>query len=784
MSGELSRVEVQDDYESFLKSKLWPGVEYENGYALVPEMDGIHRDEPQEAAARPHLHEHQRFAVAFALARKRSAMFMECGLGKTSVALAWADTLRTEGPVLIVAPLAAIPEFFNERDAFFPGLAMEHVETSDVGAWLSGGEGIGVVSHHAFLKTRDLSRIAAMVLDESSILKSGEGKIARSLVRSAEPVTYRLALSATPAPNDPTEYATHSTFLGYTRSDSEFRARFFVRDGKFWRLKGHAEEEFPKWMSRFAIWMTDPAAYGFERKGLPADPYSVEYVDLSSPPDTPDARRDLFGEPEGMGISRRAKMRRSLYRHVARTEKAVEIAAGHRTIIWTKLNDHADRLERALREAGVKVEQIAGRTDEGERVEIVRRFKSGQTEAIVSKPSVIGHGVNLQEADRMIFAGYDESYESFHQAVRRAHRQGREGSLSVYVLMAPEERPVVRSLERKAERWRDDAARQERLFAKSLSNDVHSFRTGEPMRSFDDDVEFADPVETDHYRLVHGDCIKVMDEMEPESVDLSVFSPPFASLFTYSSERSDMGNCRDGGSAEFDIHFQHFAKRLFRVMKKGRVVALHLAQLIAFRSRHGRKGLRDFRGRVIEIMEDAGFHFYGEFVVPKNPQAAAIRTKTERLQFSQLKRDSLECSPALNDYVLEFRRPGKQETHVETDVTNEEWIRWASGVWDDIDETAVLSHYNARGEDDEKHICPLQLPVIERCVRLWSNPRETVFSPFAGVGSEVYVAIQQRRFGYGIELKREYFDQAVRYVEEAVSETYHQGNLDLVGSSA
>jgi len=777
----MKRVEVASDYDAFLRSKLWPGVIYEAGYALVPDP-GTFSNRDDSRPERPHLHEHQRFAVAFCQHRERAALFMECGLGKTSVALAWAE--RVGGRALVCAPLAAVPEFLNERDKFFPDLAVIHVPTGDVDDWLRSGTGIGLVSHHAFTRERDLSNLSAFVLDESSILKSGEGAIARALTESVEPVQSRLALSATPAPNDPTEYATHATFLGYVRSDAEFRARFFVRDGKFWRLKGHAQEEFPLWMSRFAIWMSDPGAYGFERRGLPPEDYRMEYVDLPPPGDAPDVARDLFGQPEGMDMSERARMRRSLYQDPARTERAVALARGYRTLIWTKLNDHADRLESALKDAGVAVAQIAGRTDEEERVRIVRAFKAGEVDCIVSKASVIGHGVNLQEAQRMIFAGYDESYEKLHQAIRRAHRQGRQDSLEVYILRAPEERPVVRSLERKAGRWADDASRQQKLFAKALESDVHAYRTGEPMAEWSEESETLKPVDGDHYRLIHGDCIKIMDDMEAESVDLSVFSPPFASLFTYSSERADMGNCRDGGNEEFNIHFAHFARRLFRVMKRGRVVGLHLAQLVAFRSRHGRKGIRDFRGKVIEVMEGAGFHYYGEFVIPKNPQAVAIRTKSERLQFSQLKRDSLESSPALNDYVLEFRRPGKQAEPVKTDISNEEWIRWASGVWGDIDETDVLSYRQARGENDERHICPLQLPVIERCVRLWSNPGEVVFSPFAGVGSEVYTAIKQRRYGLGVELKAEYFLQAVRHAELAEAETYHQTDLQLTGALA
>lgn len=775
---ELRRVNVRCDYGAFLRAKMTPGVRFDGDFAVLPEWGGATKQTAEAISGlAPHLHEYQRFAVTFAVARQRAALFLECGLGKTSIALAWAEHVRSGRPAMICAPLAALHEFEAEREKFFPSAPLRMLPTKDVDGWLRGPEGIALVTHHAFVRERDLSGVGAFVLDESSILKSGDGAIAMELVRSCRPVPYRLALSATPAPNDPTEYATHATWLGYMRSDAEFRARFFVRDGREWRVKGHAKKALPRWLARFALWMSDPAAYGMPCAALPDEDYLIRYVDLPST-DGVDMARDLFGAPAGaLDMSSRATLRRSLYDAPERTEVAVRLATGHRTILWATRNAHADALEAACRDAGLRVRQIAGTTPDEDRVEAVRAFQVGEIDTLVSKASVIGHGVNLQAADRMVFCGYDESYEALHQAIRRAHRQGRTGQLEVYLLAAPEEVSVLRTLETKADRWMADARRVEAEFVDALQGDLSAYRRGERMESCTDQAERLPPVETEHYRLVHGDSIEVMGEMEPESVDFSVFSPPFASLFTYSSETADMGNCSEQGEAEFAIHFAHFADRLLRVMKPGRAVALHLAQLVAFRSRHGRKGVRDFRGAVIDQMESSGFHYYGEFVIPKNPQAAAIRTKSERLQFAQFKRDSLESSPALNDYVLHFRKPGKQSVPVLNDVSNEEWIRWASGVWDDIRETDVLSHHAARGEEDEKHICPLQLTVIERCIRLWTNPGEVVFSPFAGIGSEVYTAIRQNRFGFGVELKAEYFEQAVGHCERAVSETHHQTSL-------
>jgi superfamily II DNA or RNA helicase len=775
------RVNVRDDYESFLASKLAPGVRYDGDYAVMPDrapVDGAVAD--VIAATAPHLHEYQRFAAAFAAARRRAALFLECGLGKTSIALAWIRAVAGAKPSMISAPLAACHEFLNERDKFFSGMDVRIVATADVDAWLKSPQGVALVTHHAFVRRRNLAGLQCFVLDESSILKSGDGAIASNLKASAAAMPNRLALSATPAPNDPTEYAAHTTFLGYMRTDAEFNARFFVRDGKFWRLKAHAADDIIDYLSSFALWMRTPESYGMPCSALPADDYSLEMVDIGG--SEVDVPRDLFGVPlAGATMSKRAELRRALYSDDDRMDAVIELARRGPSIVWATLNKHADALEKAIEASGVRVAQIAGKTSEDERVRIVRAFQAGDLDCIVSKPKVIGHGVNMQRASVMVFAAYDESYEAHHQAIRRAHRQGREGRLAVFMVRSTDERRVVASLRAKREEWASMADMMESKFSAAVADDVEAFRNNRAMRVVESGRERMHAEQSDWYTLANDDCIAHMrDEMKPESMDLAVFSPPFSSLFTYSSEREDMGNCSEQGDAEFSIHFAHFADQLLRVMRPGRVVCLHLAQIIAVRNRHGRKGIRDFRGMVIDRMEASGFHFYGEFVIPKNPQAVAIRTKSERLQFSQFKRDSLESSPALNDYVLEFRRPGKQAVQVKNDVSNEEWISWASGVWSDIRETDVIHGWQAgRTEEDEKHICPLQLEVIRRCVRLWSNPGEVVFTPFLGIGSEVYVAIEQGRKGYGVELKPEYFRQAVRNAEMSITRTHRQQGLGI-----
>ncbi len=307
------RVNVRDDYAAFLGAKTTPGVTYEGDYANVPAWDNVTADVADSLGVHaPHLHEYQKFAVTFSVARQRAALFLECGLGKTSIALAWIEHVRQGEPAMICAPLAALHEFETERDKFFPEMSIRILDTKDVGEWLDAPDGIALVTHHAFIHARDLSELGAFVLDESSILKSGDGVIARNLVSSCLGMTYKLALSATPAPNDPTEYATHATWLGYMRSDAEFRARFFVRDGREWRVKGHAKAALPKWLARFALWMSDPAAYGMPCDALPDEDYALYYHDLPSVEYT-DVERDLFGAPAGaLTMSARSRLLTSI----------------------------------------------------------------------------------------------------------------------------------------------------------------------------------------------------------------------------------------------------------------------------------------------------------------------------------------------------------------------------------------------------------------------------------------------------------------------------------------
>lgn len=270
------------------------------------------------------------------------------------------------------------------------------------------------------------------------------------------------------------------------------------------------------------------------------------------------------------------------------------------------------------------------------------------------------------------------------------------------------------------------------------------------------------------WQIHNGDCIPhMLEEMPEQSVDFSVFSPPFPALYAYTSEACDIGNSEDL-KHEAKLHLGYFYRGLARVLKPGRVAIVHVMQIPRLK-RSGGVGLHDFRGLNIRLGERAGLVYEYDWLVRKNPQAQAIRTKSRELQFSGLESDRAKSRGTLGDYLIKFRAAGENEVPIQSEeqVSRNDWIDWAECCWQDIKETDTLNTRNAKSEEDVKHICPLQLGVIRRLVKLYSNPGEIVFSPFAGIGSEGYEAVKHDRRFYGCEIKPEYYDEACRNLTAA-----------------
>ncbi len=289
--------------------------------------------------------------------------------------------------------------------------------------------------------------------------------------------------------------------------------------------------------------------------------------------------------------------------------------------------------------------------------------------------------------------------------------------------------------------------------------------------------------EGEGWRLMLGDSCERLAEIPDDSVHLSVCSPPFAQLYNYSPSPRDLSNSTSRD--DFFEHYKFIIAEQLRVTMPGRVAAVHVADITIQKVLHGYIGVSDFSAQVVRAFEDVGWIFDGRITIDKDPQAQAIRTKSQSLLFVTKDRDATMLRPAMPDYLLKFRKPGDNPVPVKSDVSNEDWIQWARPVWLDIRETNTLNVRVAREDADERHICPLQLDLIERCVRLWSNPAsavdepETVLTPFAGIGSEVYVARQHGRRGLGVELKPAYWNTAVANMQRLEEELTAPSLLDL-----
>lgn len=282
--------------------------------------------------------------------------------------------------------------------------------------------------------------------------------------------------------------------------------------------------------------------------------------------------------------------------------------------------------------------------------------------------------------------------------------------------------------------------------------------------------QVIDQIIADRYALYHADCVDVYAALPDDSVHYSVFSPPFESLYTYTASTRDMGN--SGSSSEFWQHYRYLIREQYRAHMPGRDLSAHCMNLPTSKARDGYIGIRDFRGEMIRAYEEAGFIYHSEVCIWKDPVTAMQRTKALGLLHKQIRKDAAMCRQGIPDYVVTFRKPGENPEPVSNTRETfpiERWQQYASPIWTDINPSDTLQYRSVREDKDEKHICPLQLDVIRRCIRLWSREGDTVVSPFAGIGSEGYVALQEGRKFLGAELKASYYRQAVQNMQAAIA---------------
>lgn len=704
-------------------------------------------DPPTGLAEVPHLHASlfpfQHDIVSWALRRGRAAIFADCGLGKTFMQLEWAQHIP--GRVLILAPLAVAQQTVREGTKFgVPATYARSQEEADAGERIT-------VTNYEMLQHFDASVYQGVVLDESSILKAFDGKTRTELIETFHNTPFRLACTATPAPNDYMELGNHSEFLGIM-SRTEMLATFFVHDGgdtSSWRLKGHGQDAFWKWLASWAVMLRKPSDLHYSDEGFDLPPLRILQETVKT---EAQGTGHLF-PVEAQSLQERLEARRNTVDARVDACAALVNASTEPWVVWCNLNTESEALTKAIPDAV----EIRGSHSPAEKEAALAGFADGSIRVLVTKPSIAGFGLNWQHCANVAFVGLSDSYEQFYQATRRCWRFGQTRPVDVHLIVADVEGAVVANIERKER----DAQNLANNLVKHMSDLSTSAIKSGSTREKD---AYARGVENGEGWTMHlGDCVDVLREMPEESAGFSVFSPPFASLYTYSNSDRDMGNVRN--DEEFFDQLQYMIEELFRVMKTGRLVSFHCMDLPMSKVRDGVIGLRDFRGDLIRAFEKAGFVFHSSVTIWKDPVTAMQRTKALGLLYKQLRKDSAMSRQGIPDYLVTMRKPGVNAEpvfHKPEEFTVGLWQKYASPVWMDIDPSDTLQFRTARENNDERHICPLQLEVIRRATYLWSNPGDIVLSPFAGIGSEGVVALEAGRKFVGIELKKSYFDLAVK----------------------
>lgn len=727
------------NYSDFLAHKR-PAVA-PSGFAVDP------------ATLNPMLFPHQRDIVTWALKLGKAAVFAQTGLGKTLIELEWALCVceHTNTDVLILAPLAVGKQTVREGERF-------HVPVRYCRSQADVQPGI-TITNYEMLSHFDPSAFGGIVLDESSILKAQDGKTRTALIEAFAATPYRLACTATPAPNDFVELGNHAQFLG-VMSHSEMLAMYFVHDGgttQDWRLKGHARADFWRWMASWAVVLNKPSELGYPDTGYDLPPLRMhEHVlDL---PGWAETAGTLFSLPAQTLIEQRAARKESLPSRIARVAKLVN-ASAEQWVVWCGLNVESDALGKAIR--GAVTVQGSDTTEHKEHAAL--DFAAGHIRVMVSKASMFGHGLNWQHCHHVAFAGIDHSFEQFYQAIRRCWRFGQTTPVDVHVVLSDAEKDVLANVQRK-ERDAEAMGKEMVMYMQeTMAANMHGDRAGA--------APYAEETKAGTgWTMRLGDSVEMIKGVPDNSIHYSIFSPPFASLYTYSDSARDMGNCATHD--EFYTHFRFLVGELLRVTMPGRLLSFHCMNLPTSKVRDGVIGITDFRGILIKAFGDAGWIYHSEVVIWKDPVTAMQRTKALGLLHKQIKKDSCMSRQGIPDYLVTMRKPGdnpERVTHTDNDFPVELWQRYASPVWFDVNPSRTLTREEAREEADERHICALQLDVIERALQLWTNPGDLVFDPFGGIGSSGHVALGMDRRFLGMELKRSYWKQACLNLEAAVN---------------
>lgn len=770
------------DYQEFLRSK-----------AIVHQASGFDVDLSDTP-----LFPSQQFITSVSLKRGRSAIFAETGYGKMIMELFWSQKVydRTNQNVLIFAPCGVNSQIVEEGEKF--GVAVNHCASqADV------RDGLNITNYEKMHKFNP-SEFGAIVLDESSCLKGFQSKYRTQLTEFVQGIDYRLAATATPSPNDLIELINHADWLG-VMSSKEAIATFFTQDGnttKKWRLKNTCKEDFWRWVASWAICVRKPSDLGFtdEDAGFDLPGLNIHEVMVGSSAEM----RSLL-PVDSLPLAQRRQLRKdSLNQRVQAVADMVN-GSTDQWVVWCDFNDESESLTKSIPGSV----EIRGSQDLDKREQEVKKFISGETRVLISKPSILGFGLNFQFCHKTAFVGVSDSFEQQYQAIRRFYRRGQKAIVDVYLVASQQESVVIQNIRRK-EKQSDEFFKNVKAVMKEV---VEAQGKAEPKVSLEVETRIE---RGENWTVYLGDNVQRIKELADESIGIAKCSVPFPGMYAYTDDLRDMGNVKDYD--EFFNHFGFLVPEMLRVLMSGRSFCIHLTQGVAMVGRDGHMGLKDFRGDMIRAMQAGGFIYSGEVTIDQDPQLEAVRNNTHGLLFKSLSTDAAQMRMALADYVLFFRKPGKNPEPIKAGksskynpdggwITEEEWIEWAAPVWyrhvapggriatsqpyypslqksvmhESVKDDGTITRYNgihdtdvmnvaiARDPRDERHLCPEQLGTIERCVKLFSNPGDLVLDPFNGVGSTGIKALELNRRYVGFEIKESYFNTAVKYLRKAES---------------
>ena len=718
-----------NDYEKFLQKKQKQHIE--SGFDYKGELNA-------------NLFDFQKFIILRALKAGKYAIFADCGLGKTIMQIEWARVVSefTKRPVLILAPLAVSGQTIAEGKRF-------HIDVEKY----TGSDAPIQITNYEQIANIDCSKFSGIVLDESSILKNFEGATKKTILSSFKDTPYKLACTATPSPNDPMELGNHSEFLN-VMTRNEMLAMYFVHDGgetAKWRLKGHAVKLFYNFVGSWSIMLNNPSDIGFSMAGYDLPKLNLIERKIETP------KRDngqLFNDAIISATNFNQELRDTKKERLNEVIEIVNNKPFENFIIWIKHNDEGEYLKSRIRDA---VEVSGSDSNEWKENKLLG-FANNEFRVLITKTKIASFGMNYQNCHNQIFASLDFSFEGLYQAIRRSYRFGQKSEVNIYLITTDTMSNVKQSI--------DNKQAQFEIMQNEMSKSINYNLNGAHMS---DAINNTEEIKNEWYTIARGDCVKLIKNIDNESIGFSIFSPPFAELYTYSNHIEDMGNSKD--YKEFIEQFTFLVTELHRIIKQGRNVAVHCMDLPIQKGKEGFIGLRDFSGLILRVFENVGFIYHSRVTIWKDPVVEMQRTKALGLLHKQVKKDSTMSRVGIPDYLMIFRKDGERSEPVKCNIPVDLWQKYASPVWMDIDYGNTLQGIReARHDNDEKHICPLQLDTIERAIHLYSNKGDTVFTPFMGIGSEVYQAVKMDRKAIGFELKESYFNIAHKNIEYAVQE--------------